>query len=48
MARKSRKEMEQRCIKSYYAMVFRVAIYIRLSVEDKKSAEIPLNRREAL
>ena len=36
MARKSRKEMEQRCIKSYYAMVFRVAIYIRLSVEDKK------------
>ena len=36
MARKSRKNQEQQVAKPYHAVLFHVAMYIRLSVEDKK------------
>jgi len=36
MARKSRKDMEQQRTIPYHMVTFRVAMYIRLSVEDKK------------
>lgn len=36
MARKSRKNVEQQTVKAYHVFTYHVAMYIRLSVEDRK------------